>query len=249
MEKNRTPVDGTITANDPPPQTMCGVLSQNGGFGGKHVSLKGDFYDVEQACSMWRLKNKFNVSVSDTAGTSLFATPVTQEATSWISLPPEIHWRDYAIYHGDFIQWEIVYRFWVVKPERVPGKLFIEYTPQGTQGQLWDTKMRFPQIEWDFNKRDFIDVRLPILKRYSKIPTRSVFTSITNVCKLQDDWLNIMGILNVEVSVPIKPGSIYPDNYEIFVFTKMEKVVLEGPADFRLYGSDFMPCNVLTSIR
>nr|UMO75690.1 MAG: putative capsid protein 2 [Polycipiviridae sp.] len=245
------PVRNYGIPQNPVPQTNTGLL--------EHVAVP--FEPMEQITDIppdfawmteqYKLVARFNVTKDNDVGKIIYYTPVihsntqdklTQNLRNWFFVP----FRSSTWWNG-----VVSYRFTIVKPPRVAGKLLVRYRQDAFKnyslrdiksypGDFKDLTMRSILKEWDLsetNQFSFdITGSLPIRAR----PTKHAGPSSANLPKDSAlvnslvPWIHTeMGAISIEVAQKISPGSIFPDHYTVYVEKCFKNCNFMTPVDFR----------------
>lgn len=246
------PVRNFGIPQNPVPQTNTGLL--------EHVPIP--FEPMEQITdippdfswmvSQFKLVSQFSVSTTNKVGDILYYTPIihsntqnkqTQYLKNWFIIPfkASIWWNG-----------AVTYRFTIVKPPRVTGKILVRYRQDAFKNygindissypsDFKDATQRSILKEWDLaNTNQFsfdITGSLPIRAR----PTRhykpgSVNLPSKNTSYVQsvDPWIHTeMGAISLELAQSVAPGSIFPDTYTIYVEKSFKNAEFYTPTDLR----------------
>lgn len=236
---------------NPVPQTNTGLL--------EHSSIpfepQEQITDIPPAfgwmVSQYKYIGSLTLTISNKVGDKIGDLPVLAHPKSFeeqYSLP---NW--FKLPFASSIWWSgnVSYRFTIIKPPRVVGKLLIRYRQDefgdiNDQGQSTtfssDATYRSILKEWDLaesNQFEF-DVAsvLPIRAR----PTTLDFaqTSSSNTITYTDNcyatgqtpWLLVhMGGIRIEVAQMLSAGNLFPDSYTILVEKAFKNVQFMTPTD------------------
>jgi hypothetical protein len=203
--------------------------------------LSGGFVDWMDAGNMWRMYDKITISKNDAAGKGVYTWNTAYETLTQPNIVNSnfnSHWRSFLHSCFDFTSYNIEWRLWAVIPERVVGKFLIRWAPfclSATGSQtIFTTGVKDPTIEWDLARQDYIDFVTPKFKRYPRTVTRYQFVPATE----QPEWglsdaLETRGVATLQVSNPLRVGSLFPDTYDLFIFCRLKDYELSGVSDFR----------------
>lgn len=237
----RSPPDTKGQPQNPPPQTVEGTLQHEGMQMTLSTPLSGGFLDIQQIASLWRLTAVKTLSVNDNVGEHIFTWKTAFESgeSTWMNFMS--HWRSLAHLCFDFTSYNIEWRLWCVKPQRAVGKYYIRWAPFAFVGNTTTgtgvfgsglASGRSPLVEWDLARTDYIDFVTPKLKRYARTATR--VTAMGGGDYALHDELENRGYCTLQCANPIKVGSIFPDTYDVFIFSRLVNYELSGPSDFRI---------------
>jgi len=234
----RSPPDTQGTPQVPPPQTVEGILQHEGMpavF--KDPPLSGGSIDWNIAGQIWRLHSTSTVSVNDNIGDVVLQHAAAYETDTTSNRVPFLeHYRTLMHACFDFSSYNVEWRFWLVVPDRVVGKYLIRYhpfEPQKTDANTFQPSLRDPVIEWDLAKQSYIDVTFPVYKRFPRIPNRRPnVASIQNVGYPDDVYRR--GKWSLEVAAPLRIGSLFPDTYSLFTYSRLIDYNVCSPSDFRI---------------
>lgn len=258
------PPRDTVMPNVPETQTNMGTLEHTG------LPLEPTWLitdippDFKWMTEQWKYFKTFTVNVNNRPGEQLWTTKVVQsddavdmDLSQWYDLP----FQTSRYWNG-----KISYRFTIIKPPRVPGKLLVRYRQDGfgrwNTGEVMpdviDKKLRGVVKEWDLAQSSQFEfdvvgsnpVRARMTHLYKAIadnidlPTDS-FRAVSDY--LVPITIFEMGRIVVEVAQTISPGGIFPDTYTIIVEKSIKDAVFMTPTDPRtshgtaLYTFDSRP--------
>lgn len=245
------PVRNYGIPQNPVPQTNTGLL--------EHSSIpfepQEQITDVPPSfswmVSQYKYIGSFQVKFSDKVGTLIGDLPVLghpQGFKDQYSLP---NW--YKLPFASSVWWSgnVSYRFTIIKPPRVVGKLLIRYRQDefgdiNDQGQpdmyTSDSTYRSILKEWDIaesNQFEFdVSSVLPIRARpttrdFAQTSARNSITYKNNCyATAQTPWLLLhMGGIRLEVAQMISAGNLFPDTYTILVEKAFKNTTFMTPTD------------------
>lgn len=232
-------------ANDPPPQTVAGSLDQVGLIG-PLSPLPGLKTDLSWLFMRPRYVGRYTINKSNTAGSTIAVIRPFSLRQNVESIAVA-HWHELLLSLGRYWNGAIVWRFYMVKPERVVGRLLVEYRPEAfLAAATWGTNVGESQQrhivkEWDLSKSDFIDLRFngynPIEMRPTKvarmIQTGTAATRNQRLAHRLPISQHFAGSMRLSVAQPIQPGSIFPDQYDIIAEIFLQDVTVAERSDCR----------------
>lgn len=245
------PVRNVGIPQNPVPQTNTGLLEHTDIPFEPSEQITDIPPDFSWMTEQFKVVSRFNLTKSDDVGKIIYYTPVvhsntqralTQNLGSWFQVP----FSSSTWWNGT-----VAYRFTIVKPPRVAGKLLVRYRQDAFKNyklndikdypaSFKDLTMRSILKEWDLsetNQFSFdITGSLPIRARPSKHPNYSSANLPANSTYVNfvPPWIHTeMGAISMEVAQKISPGSIFPDNYTIYVEKSFRNTSFMTPVDFR----------------
>lgn len=211
---------------DPAPQTVEGTLTNDGAIG-PPVPLTGGFMDVEDMLDTWLFLENVTMDENDTPNSVITSYSVQEDGGYGFK-----HFAYMPLSLYDFGDYEIMFRFWAVKPPRITGRLLISYRPIIAGSSAVDVRYGNSTIEWDLAKTDYIDFVVPIWRRYRAVPNKSIVG-----LPIVEDPIIVYGDIVLSVHTPLMVGSIYAGTIDILTYKKIKGAVF-GPSEFRTnYGS------------
>lgn len=241
MSDNRTPNDSSEESNKPSPLTMTGTLDALG-MAGPLVPLPGFKPDLEWFFSRPRLVTTITVSTGTPVGTPFYTFYPFKVLSSF----PLAHWQDLFLSMSKFWNGSIVWRFAMVKPPRVVGRLMLKYRPEAVLDAAANPEPSCRDIvkEWDLSASDFVEMEFNGFNAVDWRPVR-----VSNLSQSGDSNVQNFQTLRLGVRTPLhqhfggtcflqvvqalQPGSIFPDSYTILVEVFMKNMQLAERADFR----------------
>nr|UMO75642.1 MAG: putative capsid protein 2 [Polycipiviridae sp.] len=245
------PVRNYGIPQNPVPQTNTGLL--------EHVTVP--FEPMEQITDIppdfswmteqYKLVARFNVTKDDDVSKIIYYTPVIHSNTQRAQTQNLVNW--FGVPFRSSVWWNgtVSYRFTIVKPPRVAGKLLVRYRQDAFKNysledikkypsDFKDTTMRSILKEWDLsetNQFSFdITGSLPIRARPSKHPNDpgANLPKGSALVGSVAPWIHTeMGAISMEVAQKISPGSIFPDHYTIYVEKSFKNCNFMTPVDMR----------------
>ena len=218
-------------ANVPNPQTNEGTLEYTG-IPFEPVKMITDIPpDFSWMAQQYKYLTSFDISVNDPIGKVVFSQKAIMANEEWQSR--HVHqWYDIPFACSKWWNGKIAFRFTIVKPPRVPGKLLVRFrqdcmNERGIEipkDPPQDTKYRSVIKEWDLaqsNQFEFdITASTPLEARPTHISKR--LPDLTDqpfaIAAYVTPWYTYeMGRISIEIAQSIMPGGIFPDTYTIIV--------------------------------
>ena len=160
----------------------------------------------------------------------------------------------------------VCYRFTIIKPPRVVGKLLIRYrqdafdkwTTGGAPPAGWttqDSKMRSILKEWDLGQSSEIVLDFSGLNPLEARPTwlpiidRETFEDKTIIWRKQVPPIPVWnyGKIMIECAQRYNPGSLFPDSTRILAFIVYKNASFYMPTDFRSSWNNTLLVGDITS--
>lgn len=249
---NLPPRDPTVP-NVPETQTNMGVLEHTG-LPIEPIDLITDVPpDFKWMSELWKFHTAFTITNQQRPGTIIYTTRVVQSDAAKDEVLAQ--WHDIPFACSKFWNGKISYRFTIIKPPRVVGKLLIRYrqdcfdewgpmvTPPSQWTKIRDTKMRTILKEWDLGQSSQFEFDITASNPIRARPThlfedkpRMDFpdSDPNNVANYRTPYILFeMGRLSVEVAQTIVPGGIFPDSYQIIVEKSLKDCQFYTPTDPR----------------
>lgn len=249
------PVRNYGIPQNPIPQTNTGLLEHTG----IPLEPQEQITDLQPDFSWMMAQFKYIGQVQITAskdkvGAKLLQIPVLAYPTKFM---PNYHLPNWhKLPFSTAVWWDgiVSFRFTIIKPPRVVGKLLIRYRQDAfgdwlDDGQAKnvpdDTTYRSILKEWDLaesNQFEF-DVTgcLPIRARPTKYnkydvgsdsKTGSEIANVGEFCTAAPPWIeNHMGTVWIEVAQELATGSIFPDSYTILIEKAFKNTNFMTPTD------------------
>lgn len=240
--------------NVPNPQTNLGTLEHTGVPITDMENITDIIPDFSWMTSQYKFHTTFNINKNAVIGDLLYTTRVVSSDGVGPVVLGVNHWYDVPFASSMWWNGKVSYRFTIIKPPRVPGKLLIRFrqdafnqrdsSPKINNSKApVDTKFRSVVKEWDLaqsNQFEFdITASTPIRAR----PTHVFAThpqikegdeTKMAIADYETPWTNYeMGRITVEVAQNIIPGSIFPDEFEVIVEKAFKDAVFYTPTDMR----------------
>lgn len=248
------PVRNYGIPQNPIPQTNTGLL--------EHSSIP--FEPQEQITdipptfswmvSQYKYIGSFTLKISDAVGTKIGDFPVLAYPTTFSDQFMLPNWQKLPFASSTWWNGMVSYRFTIIKPPRVVGKLLIryrqdefgDYDDQGQSTYTADATYRSILKEWDLaesNQFEFdIAAVLPIRARPCQDDRVSSFVDNTTIYSTTcytsaiTPWiLNHMGGIRLEVAQMLSPGNLFPDSYTILVEKAFKNTNFMTPLDSKNY--------------
>lgn len=227
------PPEAGLKPISPPPQTVEGCLTASGAIN----EIKGDFLDDAEIFDMWRYVGSDTITVNDTS--SFLFTYTIPRFSGGID-----HWEDIRILSSVYMRFRPVYRFWFIGPPQVVGKLYFVYNPRHGQS---DPQRRAPFLVWDLAVSDYIDVRPPVFNTIPYRPVRPTlqikYAGFAQQLNLQTyDPYDTLWCGDIEVyhEIVVQAPNIFPDQYTIMEYVKLEDVETAVITHPTTYGSSYL---------
>lgn len=239
MNDTKTPTrQPVLTPVQPSPQTVQGILEHTGnGLDGediKDVPLSFNFLN-----SIPYYLTKFQVRNTMTVGSQVYTFNVYQDSscikTSTNASPP---WVGMPMLGSTYFNGAPKFRMFAVKPSRTPCKLLVEfwYCP----GNIGDEPAtRIPLREWDLQESPVCEFEIPgayILRdKMSAIPSMKPLTQASYIAPgyITPIQMYEAGKIRISLAMPYQPGSLFPDDYYIYVEKSWPTTVFKIPNSYR----------------
>lgn len=246
------PVRNFGVPQNPVPQTNTGLLEHSANPFEPQEQITDVPPDFSWMASQYKYIGSFNVmATTDPVGKAVFYSPVLASPNLFndsYSLP---NW--YKLPFASSVWWSgiVSYRFTMIKPPRVVGKLLVRYrqdefedysdgatAPTYTKDQTYRSVLK----EWDLaesNQFEFdVSAVLPIRARPSKFTRNNGaiqpdLVVMNNSFSAQiDPWLlTHMGSIQIEIAQMLSPGGIFPDQYTVLVEKAFKNTTFMTPVD------------------
>lgn len=237
---NETPANSNGVATNPPPQTVAGTLDQIGSINSL-TPLPGNKVDLEWMFNRPRYIGKYTVAKSNAADSTVAVIRPFSLRDNISSITSQ-HWHEMLLSMARFWNGCIVWRFYMVKPLRVVGRLIVEYRPDAyltttTWSNCGESQQRHIVKEWDLSKSDFVDLCFTGYNSAEWRPTKVPFmrkTGTNRTLRLAsrlplDQYF--AGTFRLSVAQPIQPGSVFPDSYDIIAEVFLKDVQIAERSD------------------
>lgn len=242
------PVRNLGIPQNPVPQTNSGLLEHTG------IPLEPfePITDIPPSfswmCEQWKYVGSFIIRLSDTIGSRPYDELVVSTLPYWSKHKDGSKpcWTKYPFSASTWWTGTMSYRFMLIKPPRVTGKLLVRYR-QDAFGTTFsdapsfsvnDKTYRSILKEWDLSQSSIFefDIQgvLPIRARPTKLQivsgadmTTQIATSVTPWCTFE------MGRIQIEIAQVICPGGIFPDEFTCIVQKSIKNPKFFAPTDPR----------------
>lgn len=235
--------------NVPNPQTNEGTLEHTG-IPFEPIKMITDIPpDFGWMAQQYKYLTSFDISANDNIGKILFSQKVVMSNADWnITSRHVLQWYDVPFAASKWWNGKVAFRFTIVKPPRVPGKLLLKFRQDCMNDRGIDipkqpppdTKMRSVIKEWDLaqsNQFEFdITASTPLEARPTHIPkkTPEITDKPLAIADYVTPWYTYeMGRIWIEVAQTVMPGGIFPDTYTIIVEKALKDATFYTPTDPR----------------
>lgn len=231
----------------PIPQTNLGLLEHTGVPIEPQDPITDIPPDFTWMVSQWKLVDTFVVKDSDAVGTISYTTPIVASKKD-VDFP---YWTTLPFHFSKWWTGSVSYRFTLVKPPRVTGKLLVVYRQDAfhnitdTAQTIKDTLLRSIIKEWDISQSSQFEFDLtgsvPIRARPSqwidpKDPFKVKSLSGTGISYYQTPWTEReMGAIQIQIAQQISPGGIFPDQFTVLVEKCIKTPKFMTPTDSRTH--------------
>lgn len=246
------PPRDVVVPNVPETQTNMGTLEHTGLPIEPIWQITDIPPDFKWMAEQWKFHTSFTVTKDQLPGAVIYTTRVVQsDSDKSLGLA---QWHDIPFSCSKWWNGKISYRFTIIKPPRVVGKLLVRYrtdcfnawNPVSAPTNGWnikDNKMRTILKEWDLAQSSQFEFDItgsnPIRARpthvYEDKPQTSTPSLALNaVASYRTPWITFeMGRISVEVAQTISPGGIFPDSYQVIVEKSLKDCEFMTPTDPR----------------
>lgn len=241
-----------LIANVPEAQTNMGTL-ENSGIPIEPIWPITDIPpDFKWMTEQWKFHTTFTITNQQQPGKVIYTTRVVQSESN---IPRTLaHWHDIPYSCSKWWNGKVSYRFTIIKPPRVVGKLLVRYRqdcfnswkPTAPPANGWavnDTKMRTILKEWDLGQSSQFEFDItgsnPIRARPTHVfedkpQIDSTDLTLNDVAQFRTPWILFeMGRISIEVAQTISPGGIFPDTYQVIVEKSLKDCQFMTPTDPR----------------
>lgn len=249
---NVPPRDPVVT-NVPETQTNMGTLEHTGLPIEPIWQITDIPPDFKWMSEQWKFHTTFTVKTTQLPGEIIYTTRAVQsDAAKSTTLA---QWHDIPFACSKWWNGKISYRFTIIKPPRVVGKLLVRYRqdcfnewgpltePPKEWSKVKDTKMRTILKEWDLGQSSQFEFDIvgsnPIRARpthlFDEKPQLDTPTvNLNDVAPYRTPWITFeMGRISVEIAQTIAPGGIFPDTYQVIVEKALKDCQFMTPTDPR----------------
>nr|UMO75666.1 MAG: putative capsid protein 2 [Polycipiviridae sp.] len=244
------PPRDTVMPNVPETQTNMGTLEHTGLPIEPIWQITDIPPDFTWMSEQWKFHDNFSVTVNNKPGEQIWTTRVIQSDS--VLSTDLAQWHDIPFGTSRYWNGKVSYRFTIIKPPRVAGKLLIRYRQDAfgrwNSGQVApdviDKKLRGVLKEWDLAQSSQFEFDVtgsnPVRARFTHLyrpdpPTTTVPTDDVRAISAYRVPKTIfeMGRITVEVAQTVMPGGIFPDTYHILVEKSLKDAQFMTPTDAR----------------
>lgn len=252
QQSMNVPPRDVVMPNVPETQTNMGTLEHTGLPIEPIWQITDIPPDFKWMAEQWKFHTSFPVKVTQLPGEVIYTTRVVQsDEDKSLTLA---QWHDIPFCCSKWWNGKISYRFTIIKPPRVVGKLLVRYRQDAfgkwdsgnaptTGWALKDSKMRTILKEWDLAQSSQFEFDItgsnPIRARpthvYEDKPQiAGGVVKLNDVAAFRTPWITYeMGRISIEVAQTISPGGIFPDTYQIIVEKSLKDCEFMTPTDPR----------------
>lgn len=255
-----SPPRNVTVPNVPNPQTNEGTLEHTGIPLTPALNITDVPPDFGWMCQQWKYHTNFQVKAVGSTGNKIGdIVYTTRVVMSDDDIDYDLaQWYDIPFACAKWWNGKISYRFTIIKPPRVPGKLLVKFRQDAfnkrdvaTDNNISndhlppDFKYRSIVKEWDLaqsNQFEFdITGSTPIEARPTHLAPKKPKVNLGNnnyaIAEYITPWTTYeMGRITVEIAQGIIPGSIFPDTYDIIVEKSLKDAIFYTPTDPRTSG-------------
>lgn len=238
--------------NVPNPQTNEGTLEHTGLPITPSLNITDIPPDFKWMSEQWKYHDTFTVNVGNNIGDIVYTSRVVMADANIDYLIAQ--WHDIPFACSKWWNGKVSYRFTIIKPPRVPGKLLIKFRQDAfnkrDDGSVDKTKEHFPPDvkyrsivkEWDLAQTNQFEFDItgsnPIEARPTHLPKRKPKVDLAGknyaIAEYITPWTTYeMGRFTIEIAQKIIPGSIFPDTYDIYVEKSLKDCIFYTPTDPR----------------
>lgn len=237
-----TPVNDMPAATSPPLMTVRGILSDAGQMAMNNI-LPTNRYSIEESEAQYEYIRTVNISQADTANVTSFNVPFLNTDRDSVVFPPRL----LALAGSTFYTvTNCSLLFLAIKPPDTTCKVHFRYRPEGDDLAPDNNAYVSEGWIWDLSQTNVFEVDVKPYCLTQAFPTR-LREAWDNTGGGDIKYLNnldgdrIVGLLYMDILQPYLGGSIYPDNFDILVFSR----VSFDTAHMRLpYVHDRSPLNI-----
>lgn len=237
---------------NPVPQTNTGLLEHTG----IPISPSDLITDIPPSFSwmtgQWKYLTTFKHNFADDIGTTIWSSTVVGRNNTTERMPTLPNW--YHLPFASSVWWNgtVSFRFTIIKPPRVSGKLIITYRQDAFQTYDESPKLQYNKDklyrsinkEWDLSQGSQFEFdvtgSLPIRARPSKM-YKSLSGLGAGGTPVKGDipiagylppWINYeMGRIMVRPAQKLNPGGLFPDEFTIIVEKSFKQANFYTPTD------------------
>jgi len=228
------------------PQTNFGILQHSGSLVQTTGLAPGDQPDKDIHMARSQMIFSMQLTTDITVGNqlSILSTSIANNELHLPILPTGSNYstrndpaHSCQIYFNQTIYWNasVSLHFWAVKPPTAVGRLRITFTPMEYNNTKIDVGQREITEEWDLSASNIFEFKIPSynLRNYRNCIANyaplngSTSTYVTPGCDFK------LGRIRVFVTHLYQPGSIYPNNCNIYCFQSFANAqfaIVTGPA-------------------
>lgn len=242
------PVRNYGLPQNPVPQTNTGLLEHTGIPFEPMENITTLPPQFGWMVNQFKIHTLINVTSSMKVGAQIISFDALHGRNSDTDFKNLPNWE--RIPFGNSIWWKgvVSYRFSIIKPPRVVGKLLVRYRQDNFRkygakpaqdSPIKDATYRSILKEWDLsasNHFEFdISASLPIRARPTKFPGIDEATggqAPISFALSVTPWIDYsMGAISLEIAEPVAPGSIFPDTYTIIIERAFKEAEFMTPTD------------------
>lgn len=246
--ETHNPVRNMGLPQNPVPQTNTGLLEHTGLPITPFENITTLPPDFSWMVSQYKVMGVIKLDTGHRVGAILASRDILHPSNSNTSFINGPCWE--RIPFGSAVWWKgiVSYRFTIIKPTRVVGKLLIRYRQDNFRqfeenpsagSPVKDATFRSILKEWDLsssNQFEFdITASLPIRARPTKFPgIKNILGGADTVSYAQNvfPWIDYsMGAFSLEVAETLSPGGIFPDQYSIIIERAFKNAEFMTPTD------------------
>lgn len=237
---------------NPLPQTNTGLLEHTGIPFSPSEIITDIPPSFSWMTSQWKYLDNFPHSLSDEIGAQIYSTTVVGRNDTTEQMPTTPNW--FHLPFASSIWWNgtVSFRFTIIKPPRVTGKLIITYRQDAfgdyegklTQNYNEDKLYRSINKEWDLSQSSQFEFdvtgSLPIRARPSKMYKNLDAIGSGGKPELDESasagwltpWINYeMGRILVRPAQILNPGGIFPDSFTVIIEKSFKNANFYIPTD------------------
>lgn len=252
-----SPPRNITVPNVPNPQTNEGTLEHSGIPITPALNITDIPPNFMWMCEQWKYHDNFQVKAVGSAGNAIgdivYTTRVVMadEKMDYVIA----QWYDIPFACSKWWNGKISYRFTIIKPPRVPGKLLVKFRQDAFNKRDVahnnnidnahippDYKYRSIVKEWDLAQSNQFELDLvgstPIQARPTHLPSKTPKVNLDGhnyaIADYIVPWTTYeMGRITIEIAQGIIPGSIFPDTYDVIVEKSLKDAIFYTPTDPR----------------
>lgn len=248
MSETHNPVRDMGIPQNPVPQTNTGLLEHTGLPITPFENITTIPPDFSWMTSQFKVINLVSINSADAVGKIVYTNDILHPKNTNSGFIDTPCWE--RVPFGSAVWWKgiVSFRFTLIKPPRVVGKLLVRYRQDAFQNfgenpsvnsPVKDATFRSILKEWDLadtNHFEFdISASLPIRARPTKFPGIKNISGSQGATAFAQNvfpWIDYsMGAISLEVAERISPGSIFPDIYTIIIERAFKNAEFMTPTD------------------